>query len=79
MATSSLSVRRYSSESQQSAGERQPIQPISIPSPPAADRHQCSQCASSFLRLEHLKRHERDHWDSKPYACGLCGKGFTRR
>lgn len=71
-------MRRYSSESQQSAGERQSIQPISIPSPPASERHQCSQCPSSFLRLEHLKRHERDHWDSKPYTCALCGKGFTR-
>ncbi|KAL1617878.1 hypothetical protein SLS56_010800 [Neofusicoccum ribis] len=71
MATSPLSLRRYSSESQQS-------QPTGIPSPPASERHQCSQCASSFLRLEHLKRHERDHWDSKPYTCSLCGKGFTR-
>ncbi|KAF9634814.1 putative c2h2 transcription protein [Lasiodiplodia theobromae] len=72
MAQTPLSQRRYSTESQQSH--------ISIPSPstPASERHQCSQCPSSFLRLEHLKRHERDHWDSKPYTCSLCGKGFTR-
>ncbi|OJD33743.1 c2h2 transcription protein [Diplodia corticola] len=73
MASTPLSARRYSTESTQSQPNL-----IGIPSPPHSDRHQCSQCPSSFLRLEHLKRHERDHWDSKPYTCHLCGKGFTR-
>ncbi|KAL1635025.1 hypothetical protein SLS58_010420 [Diplodia intermedia] len=72
MASTPLSTRRYSTESAQS----QPA--LGIPSPPTSERHQCSQCPSSFLRLEHLKRHERDHWDNKPYTCHLCGKGFTR-
>ncbi|GME47605.1 putative C2H2 transcription protein [Neofusicoccum parvum] len=41
-------------------------------------RHRCDRCPSSFVRLEHLKRHQRDHWESKPFVCALCGKGFTR-
>lgn len=42
-------------------------------------RHRCDKCPSSFVRLEHLKRHQRDHWENKPFVCHLCGKGFTRR
>lgn len=50
----------------------------SISSDSSGGRHRCDQCPSSFVRLEHLKRHQRDHWENKPFVCHLCGKGFTR-
>ncbi|KAH7348902.1 hypothetical protein BKA65DRAFT_397962 [Rhexocercosporidium sp. MPI-PUGE-AT-0058] len=39
---------------------------------------QCTYCARSFTRAEHLQRHVRSHTKEKPFKCGACGKGYAR-
>ncbi|KAH8897922.1 hypothetical protein GQ53DRAFT_588520, partial [Thozetella sp. PMI_491] len=42
-------------------------------------KHQCPICLSSFKRLEHLKRHQRNHDNRKRFSCEFCAKKFARR
>lgn len=39
----------------------------------------CTTCTRSFVRLEHLKRHERSHTKEKPFQCPICERSFARR
>ncbi|KAJ6636661.1 Zinc finger protein [Pseudolycoriella hygida] len=36
------------------------------------------ECGKSFMRLEHLQRHERVHDGLKLYKCNVCDKNFSR-
>jgi DNA-directed RNA polymerase subunit RPC12/RpoP len=38
----------------------------------------CSTCDRTFIRLEHLKRHERSCTCWKPYKCPDCARSFYR-
>ncbi|RDA92457.1 hypothetical protein CP533_6437 [Ophiocordyceps camponoti-saundersi (nom. inval.)] len=40
------------------------------------DRHGC-HCGKSFLRKEHLRRHQATH-DGPAYSCQVCGRSFSR-
>ncbi|KAJ5536130.1 hypothetical protein N7513_009316 [Penicillium frequentans] len=41
----------------------------------------CQQpgCTRSYLRKEHLRRHERDHANARPFTCQECPSAFNRR
>ncbi|KAH7136648.1 hypothetical protein EDB81DRAFT_802815 [Dactylonectria macrodidyma] len=39
---------------------------------------QCPQCPRNFKRVEHLKRHERGHENTRRFTCSTCGKRFAR-
>jgi hypothetical protein len=41
--------------------------------------HICKICNRSFVRLEHVKRHERSHTKEKPFGCHACIKCFSRK
>lgn len=50
--------------------------------PPKADKprpHACTTCGRSFVRLEHLRRHERSHTKEKPFECVECTRCFARK
>ncbi|KAJ5673162.1 hypothetical protein N7507_002289 [Penicillium longicatenatum] len=36
-------------------------------------------CTRSYLRKEHLRRHERDHANARPFTCQDCPSTFNRR
>ncbi|KAH6869281.1 hypothetical protein B0T10DRAFT_594844 [Thelonectria olida] len=40
--------------------------------------HVCGTCQRSFVRLQHLKRHERSHTKEKPFECPKCARCFPR-
>ncbi|KAI1016601.1 hypothetical protein LB505_006856 [Fusarium chuoi] len=42
------------------------------------EKYQCSQCARSFKRPEHLKRHQKSHDSLRGFECDVCHKSFTR-
>ncbi|GJN84041.1 hypothetical protein PLIIFM63780_007594 [Purpureocillium lilacinum] len=44
--------------------------------PAAADRHVCD-CGKSFLRKEHLRRHQATH-SGPTFSCIVCGRSFSR-
>ncbi|PHH69428.1 hypothetical protein CDD83_5724 [Cordyceps sp. RAO-2017] len=41
------------------------------------DRHAC-HCGKSFLRKEHLRRHQATH-GGPTFSCQVCGRSFSRR
>ena len=42
----------------------------------AAERHGC-HCGKSFLRKEHLRRHQATHGE-RSHVCHVCQRSFTR-
>jgi hypothetical protein len=57
-----------------------PSNPNLLPSKTDKPRpHICAACTRSFVRLEHLKRHERSHMKEKPFECLQCSRRFARR
>lgn len=40
--------------------------------------HKCSYCTYSSDRKAHVRMHERTHTGERPFACGVCQKGFYR-
>ncbi|CAO1403189.1 unnamed protein product [Diamesa hyperborea] len=47
-------------------------------SPDSSKQYKCTECLYSFIRRDHLVRHQLTHSKVKPYTCGFCDKGFTR-
>ncbi|KAF2083821.1 hypothetical protein K490DRAFT_69422 [Saccharata proteae CBS 121410] len=45
---------------------------------PSKGFFQCSECARSYTRVDHLARHVRSHLQEKPFTCPVCNKGFGR-
>lgn len=43
--------------------------------------YKCSDpgCGASYLRREHLIRHEAQHSEAPAHVCKVCGLGFSRR
>jgi len=44
-------------------------------------RHMCQfpGCEKTFIRKEHLTRHERSHAPQRSFVCYVCQRGFTRK
>src|SRR5277367_6674205 len=38
----------------------------------------CGDCPKTFGRLEHLRRHQKNHTGEKPFECPLCQRKFSR-
>lgn len=39
----------------------------------------CHWCDSTFVRSDHLYRHERSHTKQRPFRCSICQRAFGRR
>lgn len=47
--------------------------------PPRPRPHVCLTCQRTFVRREHLNRHELSHTKEKPFECNECSRCFSRR
>jgi hypothetical protein len=49
--------------------------------PSGPSRHMCQfpRCEKTFIRKEHLTRHERSHAPQRSFVCYVCQRGFTRK
>ncbi|KAF2204099.1 hypothetical protein GQ43DRAFT_204711 [Delitschia confertaspora ATCC 74209] len=65
----------YSEESLDQSEEtrKQPVGPATI------NKIFCVVCGQQFSRAEHYERHYLRHTGLKPYTCGICYMGFSRR
>lgn len=45
-------------------------------SPDSSKQYKCTECLYSFIRRDHLVRHQLTHSKVKPYTCGFCDKGM---
>lgn len=45
-------------------------------SPDSSKQYKCTECLYSFIRRDHLVRHQLTHSKVKPYTCGFCDKGI---
>lgn len=46
-------------------------------SPDSSKQYKCTECLYSFIRRDHLVRHQLTHSKVKPYTCGFCDKGIN--
>ncbi|KAL4894160.1 hypothetical protein BDV59DRAFT_207213 [Aspergillus ambiguus] len=44
-----------------------------------ATKWTCQYCSESFVRKEHLRRHESSHLGLRPFRCETCSRMFARR
>ena len=58
-----------------------PTNGITKPTHSALGRHVChfAGCTKSFLRKEHLTRHEKSHTADRSFVCHICKRGFNRK
>lgn len=42
-------------------------------------RFVCAECGATYLRKEHLNRHQAEHNEARAYVCAECGLSFSRR
>ena len=48
------------------------------PSPPSSRNFKCPTCDKTFLKKDHLVRHESSHSSERPFTCPQCPKLFKR-
>ncbi|KAJ0131810.1 Uncharacterized protein HZ326_25099 [Fusarium oxysporum f. sp. albedinis] len=53
-------------------------QPVNSKSSQAPTGRFVCDCGKSYMRKEHLKRHQATH-DSQPHKCHVCGQSYTRK
>ena len=59
-------------------GER-PVETIPLSTEQRSHRYRCQFCGMTFGFQSFLDRHTLKHTGSKPFACHLCEKSFTRK